>query len=112
MPRRIRCVVDAFRTPSSGASEFPRKKNPEKEKLPRLFESKNKVAQHEMTMAFPHDWWISWFCQYLGLATPALSDSQRICAYVKFSLHSHGDHSHTCPQHSCDVTSSVTGRGT
>ena len=56
--------------------------------------------QHELTMAFPHDWWTSWFCQYLGLTILALSDSQRICACEKFILDPYGDHSHTCSQHS------------
>jgi hypothetical protein len=47
--------------------------------------------QHEMTTAVPHDWWTSWFCQYVGLAIPALSDSQRICACAKFIEDPYGD---------------------
>ena len=53
--------------------------------------------QHELTMLFPHDWWTSWFCQDLGLAIPALSDSQRICACAKFILDPYGDHSDVLP---------------
>ena len=56
--------------------------------------------QHEMTMAFPHDWWTSWVCQLLGLAIPALSDLQHMCACAKFILDAYGDHSQTCSHHS------------
>ena len=56
--------------------------------------------QHDTVMTFPFDWWTSWFCQYLGIAIPALSGLQCFCNCGRFVLDALGDHSHTCPEHS------------
>ena len=56
--------------------------------------------QHDTVMTLPFDWWTSWFCQYLGIAIPALTGPQCFCNCGRFVLDVLGDHSHTCPQHS------------
>ena len=32
--------------------------------------------QHDTVMTIPFDWWTSWFCQFLGIAIPALTGPQ------------------------------------
>ena len=56
--------------------------------------------QHDTVMTFPFDWWTSWFCQFLGIAIPALNGPHRLCNCGRFVLDALGDHSHTCSQHS------------
>jgi len=54
---------------------------------------------HDTVMPFSFDWRTSWFCQYVGIAIPALSGPQCFCNFCRFMLDVLGDHSHTCPQH-------------
>ena len=53
--------------------------------------------QHDTVMTFPFGWWTSWFCQYLGIAIPALTGPQCFCNCGRFVLDALGDHSHTRP---------------
>ena len=82
-------------------SECRNRQNPALlERLVRAFITCLSSLQHDTVMTFPFDWWTSWFCQFLGIAIPALNGPHRLCNCGRFVLDALGDHSHTCSQHS------------
>ena len=57
------------------------------------------------TMGFPDRNWTSWMAQFLGTPIPALlplcaERTRYVCACQRHVIDTHGDHVHTCKQHS------------